>query len=361
MFGSLRAVRILVVVNPRATTTTPYERDVLAHALGSAAELRIEQTRNRGHAAALACRAMRDATDAVIVLGGDGTVNEVVNGLLTDGLHDRVPALGVIPGGATNVFARALGLPNDPIEAAGMVLAALRTGHRRPVSMGRTDDRWFIFAAGVGFDAEIIARVDKRRGRGAKSTEMLYARAGVREFLASDRHHPQLHLDFGDPAADPASDPASDRGSDPDSAVAPSNSTQSNSTQSNSTRSNSTQSRSTDKSTVDGVYYAVIANTDPWTYIGNRALHPTPQASFETGLDLFARTRMGLPSVALTLAHIARKAPGPSRVGSIVRHDLAELTVRCDTPTLLQVDGEIVGRTTSVRFTCAQNAISVVI
>src|ERR1700742_2773270 len=110
-------MRALVVVNPRATATTERQRDVLAHALGSVAELQIEPTRNRGHAAALACRAMRDGVDIVVALGGDGTVNEVVNGLLTDGVHDRVPALGVIPGGAANVFAGALGLPNEPVEA----------------------------------------------------------------------------------------------------------------------------------------------------------------------------------------------------------------------------------------------------
>jgi diacylglycerol kinase family enzyme len=306
-------VRILVIVNPRATTTTAHERDVLAHALGGAAELQIEQTNNRGHAAALACRAMRDGTDAVIALGGDGTVNEVVNGLLTDGVHDRVPALGVIPGGATNVFARALGLPNDRLEAAGTLLEALREGRRRPVSMGRADDRWFIFAAGVGFDAGIIARVDKHRGRGRRSSELLFARAGVREFFATDRRHPKLHFDLPD------------------------------------------------GSTVDGLYYAVITNTDPWTYIGSRALHPTPEASFDTGLDVFARTRMGLPGVLLTVAHIARKAPKPSRLGSVVHHDLASLVVRCDDPVLLQVDGELVGPTQSVRFSSVSQAIHVIV
>src|SRR3954447_7239633 len=138
-------MRVLVVANPRATAMTTREQDVLIHALGSDAELTVELTANRGHAAALACRAMRNGTDAVVAFGGDGTVNEVVNGLLTDGVHDRVPALGVVPAGSTNVFARALGLPNTPLEATGVVLEALRTGSRRAVSMGRLDDRWFVF------------------------------------------------------------------------------------------------------------------------------------------------------------------------------------------------------------------------
>src|SRR3954452_5445373 len=121
-------MRALVVVNPRATAMSPRERDVLAHALGSETDLEVAETANRGHAAALACRAMRNGTDVVVAFGGDGTINEVVNGLLTDGVHDRVPTLGVVPAGSTNVFARALGLPNDPIESTGVLLEALRTG-----------------------------------------------------------------------------------------------------------------------------------------------------------------------------------------------------------------------------------------
>jgi diacylglycerol kinase family enzyme len=306
-------VRVLVIVNPRATTTTAHERDLLVNALASVATLEIVPTNNRGHAAALACRAMRDEMDAVVALGGDGTINEVVNGLLTDGVHDRIPALGVIPGGATNVFARALGLPNDPVESTWMLLDALRAGTRRPVSLGQADDRWFIFAAGVGFDAAIIARVDRMRSRGRRSSELLFARAGLREFFAADRRHPQLHLQLGD------------------------------------------------GSTVDGLHYVVVTNTDPWTYVGSRALHPTPEASFDTGLDVFARTRMGTPGVLWTMAHIARKNPGPARFGSTVRHDLGDFTLTADEPTPLQVDGELIGVRTSVRFHTEQRALNVLV
>src|SRR6478735_4285937 len=177
----MRDVRVLAIVNPRASAISRRELDVLANAVGGMADLEIAETANRGHAAAIACRAMRNGTDVVVALGGDGTVNEVVNGLLTDGVHDRVPALGVVPAGSTNVFARALGLPQTPIDATAVVLEALRTGSRRAVSMGRVDDRWFIFAAGMGFDAAIVAGVEKHRGRGRRSTHVLYTRVGIRE------------------------------------------------------------------------------------------------------------------------------------------------------------------------------------
>ena len=115
-----------MVANPRATATTPRQRRVLSDALSSTADdVVIEETANRGHAAALACRAMREKIDVVVALGGDGTINEVVNGVLTDGVHKFVPSVGVVPAGSTNVFARALGLPNDPFESTAVLIEAL--------------------------------------------------------------------------------------------------------------------------------------------------------------------------------------------------------------------------------------------
>ena len=293
--------------------TTARERDVLTHALGSDAELEVAETANRGHAAALACRAMRNGTDVVVAFGGDGTVNEVVNGLLTDGVHDRVPALGVVPAGSTNVFARALGLPQTPIEATGVVLEALRTGSRRPVSMGRVDDRWFIFAAGMGFDAAIVAGVEKHRGRGRRSTHVLYTRVGVREFFRADRRHPHLHVELPD-----------------------------------GTR-------------YDDIYFAVVANTDPWTYVGKRPLRPTPQASFDAGLALYARRRMGTAGLLFSMARLSGKHPRIGSRGAYVVHDLDGLTLLADEPMPVQVDGDYLGPQDKVVFTSAPNAVQVLV
>src|SRR6266487_3461292 len=148
-------MRALLVVNPAATTTRK-GRDVLVRALASDLKLEVEETGHRGHAAALACRAARDGVDVVVALGGDGTVNEVVNGLLTDGARPGLPLLAVVPGGSTNVFVRMLGLPEDPIEATGEILDGLRSRRTRPVGLGveaEAGDRWFTFNAGFGFDA----------------------------------------------------------------------------------------------------------------------------------------------------------------------------------------------------------------
>lgn len=131
-------MRALLVVNPAATTTSARTRDVLIHALASEMKLEAVTTEYRGHARDLGRRAAdSDDIDLVVALGGDGTVNEVVNGLLHRGPDvDGLPKLAVVPGGSTNVFARALGLPNDAVEATGAILDALENRTERTVGLG---------------------------------------------------------------------------------------------------------------------------------------------------------------------------------------------------------------------------------
>jgi diacylglycerol kinase family enzyme len=288
---------------------------VLTHALGSDAQLEVAETANRGHAAALACRAMRNGTDVVVAFGGDGTVNEVVNGLLTDGVHDQVPALGVVPAGSTNVFARALGLPDTPLEATGVVLEAIRTGARRPVSLGRVatgaDDRWFVFTAGMGFDAAVVAGVERERRKGKKSTHALYTRVGVREFFRADRRHPRVHVELSD-----------------------------------GTR-------------LDDVYFAIVTNTDPWTYLGSRALRPTPEAGFDTGLAVYARRRMSTAGLLFSMVRLSGERPHIGRRGAFVAHDLDALTVLADEPLPVQVDGDYLGPREKLVFHSAIHAVDV--
>jgi diacylglycerol kinase family enzyme len=306
-----RHVRVLVVSNPRATATTARQRDVLVHALAADAKLEVEETANRGHAAALACRAMRDGVDAVVALGGDGTVNEVVNGLLTDGVHDRVPALGVVPAGSTNVFARALGLPNDPVEATSVLIDAMNSSRERSISLGRADGRWFVFAAGFGLDAAVVKAVEAHRRRGRTSTHALYLRTTARRYFAEDRRKPALRLEL------------------PDGEI------------------------------VEDLYMAIVTNCTPWTYLGNRPLTPTPRATFSDGLDVYVRTRLGLPSVLLGSLRIARGTTKEREFGAQTRHDLTEFVLRARHPMPFQVDGDALGDRREVHFQGVRNALRV--
>ena len=306
-----QAVRVLVISNPRATATTARQRDVLVHALGADAKLEVEETANRGHAAALACRAMRDGVDVVVALGGDGTVNEVVNGLLTDGVHPDVPRLGIVPGGSTNVVARALGLPNDPVEATSVLIDAMSADRCRHIGLGQADDRWFVFAAGLGYDAAVVAAVEAHRRRGRTSTHALYVRTAVRTYFEQDRRRPAITLEF------------------PDGSV------------------------------VSGIYLALVTNCDPWTFLGERPVSPTPRASFDTGLDVYTRTRMGATGIVLSAARMIAAPNRGKRFGSRMEHDLTEFTLRAERPLPFQVDGDALEERQHVRFRGTSRALEV--
>ena len=116
----------------------------------------LKETNRRGHAARLAQGAAADGMDVVVVLGGDGTLNEAANGLA-----GSQTALAVLPGGSTNVFARTIGMANDPVEATSQLLSALATGSTERVGLGRANARYFLLHAGIGFDAAVVARVEK--------------------------------------------------------------------------------------------------------------------------------------------------------------------------------------------------------
>src|SRR2546430_4566610 len=222
-------MRALLVVNHKATTTSGRVRDVLVQALRSQVDLRVVHTERRGHAAALAEQAAADGLDVVVALGGDGTVNEVVNGLLTHGVRPDGPALAVVPGGSTNVFARSLGLPKDWVEATGVLLEALRLRRYRTIGLGRADDRYFTFCAGVGLDAEVVRRVERARLRGHTSTPLLYLRQTVTEYLlGTDHREAPITVERGGEAAE------------------------------------------------SGLSNAIIQNSSPWTYIGDRPVDACP-------------------------------------------------------------------------------------
>ncbi len=205
-------MRALLVANPAATTTTAKVRDVLVRALSSDLKVDVAETTHRGHAHELGAQATADGMDVVVTLGGDGTVNETVNGMLADGPGAHVPTLAVVPGGSTNVVARALGRSRDPVEATAEILDSLRAGRTRRISLGTasaqvatatdiawgpgwTPPRWFVFSAGLGFDADVIRRVEEQRARGRRSSGSLYVRAGTRAFLLGpDRRRPSMTL-----------------------------------------------------------------------------------------------------------------------------------------------------------------------
>ncbi len=282
-------------------------------ALKSAVDLQVEYTTRRGHAADLAAKAAEQSLGLVVTLGGDGTVNEVVNGLLRHGNSDDVPALAVVPGGSTNVFARALGMPADWADGTGVILEALHEERFRKVSLGRANGRYFTFCAGLGLDAAAIRRVERARVSGHVATPSLYVRSAVAQYLSGDeRHEPNLTMEIPG------------------------------------------------RETISNLALAIVQNTSPWTYLGGRPISPNPQASFDSGLDVLSMRALSLPATIRTATQLLTGSTRLSGSAVISEHDLEKFRLFAARPHAFQLDGDYVGECDEVQMDSVRDALRVV-
>ncbi|WP_459547703.1 diacylglycerol/lipid kinase family protein [Nocardia sp. X0981] len=310
-------MRTLLIVNPNATSTTAATRDLLAHALESRTQLTVAHTQHRGHAAELAQWAATNEMDLIVVHGGDGTVNETINGFVPlpqvdDGQAWR-PRLGIIPGGSANVFARSLDIEPDPVAATNQLIDLLKAGDPdRRIGLGVTDDRWFCFSAGVGLDADVCASIDASRAKGHTATPARYVRTTVGQFFRTRRARPEVTVHV------PGHEP------------------------------------------VSGVHYAFVTNTSPWTYLNTIPVRTNPGTRFETGLGVFAvRTMALLPTLRLATQLLSPHAEPKSR--KLFRDDdVPSVRITSAGPIGLQIDGDFIGERDVVDFTAVPDVLDVV-
>lgn len=313
-------VRAVLIVNPAATSTTPATRDLLAHALQSRLELSVSHTGHHGHASELGAAAARENADLVIVHGGDGTVHGVVNGLLgpPGTLHDgHRPSVAVVPGGSANAFARSLGIPPDPVDATNLLIDLVdpeQPGRDwRRIGLIDCGERWAVFNAGVGVDAEVVAAVEEQRGKGRSVTAARYIRAAVPAALSSIRNDPTLTLQL--PGRPPAT----------------------------------------------GVHFVFVSNSSPWTYANNRSVWTNPGCRFESGLGVFAMTGMRfVPTLRIVRQMLARR-PKLAFKQLIRDDDVTWLRVTDDdTGVATQIDGDYLGLREDMTFRAVPDALRVV-
>jgi diacylglycerol kinase family enzyme len=294
--------RVGLIVNPYASGVDERKLERVVGAFERVADVRVVRTERPGHATELAAETSRHA-DAVLAFSGDGGFNEILNGLAVD-----VP-VGFVPGGAANVLPRALGLPRDPVRAAERLAESLVNGRARRISLGRVNGRRFGFAAGVGFDAELIRRIE-HRGRSQTGTRSgsLYAVWAAARMLMEQRGRIAPALEVED---------------------------------------------------LGRAAFALLANTDPYTYVGPLPLHACPAARFELGLDLAAPAFVSPRSLPRFLAYALT---GRGRTPQVFRaHDLDRVEVICDRPLPLQADGEDLGDVTRAVFESERDALTVYI
>ena len=283
--------------------------DLAVRTLAGVLDLDVERTQYRDHARELAAAT---TADLVIVHGGDGSINEVVNGVMT--LTDGRPLIGVIPGGGANVLARALGVPLDAAAAIRQIREAVEAGRHRTIGLGLADDRYFTFCAGLGWDAEVVREVDRLRAQGRRESVPLFLRTMVHQYYAAtDRRQPALTMERdGEPP-------------------------------------------------VSALFMTIVTNRSPWTYLGNRPLLPVPNPDFNSGLDLLALQRLRLTTVLNAVGQMLYVRSRPPRGRDLVSVLGSEsLTLRSARPIALQADGEYLGETEAVKFQFVPHALRVV-
>lgn len=312
-------MRLLFLVNASASSVTARARVVIHKALAADHEVTFAETRRRGHATRLAQGAAANGLDVVVVLGGDGTINEAANGLV-----GTATALGVLPGGSTNVFARTIGMTNDPIEATGELLAALAAARLRPVQLGQVNGRYFLFHVGAGFDAAVVAEVEKR----ALAKRYLGAAVFVTAAVSSwgrGVHRPRPWFEVRGERRDAVRDrtPPGGGGAEP--------------------------RRREGHDGVDGFegVFAVCLNTGPYTFLGTRPLDLLPGLRLGDGLGLVVFASVGLPTLLGVTAAALRGRPRPLAGFRRVRAEagLGEVELIAHRPLPYQVDGDYLGET----------------
>jgi diacylglycerol kinase family enzyme len=308
-------VRGLLIVNPQATTTTLNSAERAVRALAGVVDLDVEHTRHRGHARELAAAARGDL---VIVLGGDGAVNEAVNGIMgqRSGAADAAgaPLLAVIPGGGGNVFAQALGLPVETAAAIARIKEAIQAGRYRTIGLGLAGDRYFTFSAGLGMDAEVVREVERLRASGQRESPALFIRTIVRQYRSgTDRRTPALILERdGQPS-------------------------------------------------IPDLFMTAITNRSPWTYVHGRALLPVPNPDLNSGLDVFALRKLRATTILSAIGQMLLIRGRSTRGRNVLTvTGLESLTVRSVRPIAFQVDGDYLGETEAVKFQFVPQALRVV-
>ncbi len=308
-------MRAVLITNPFATTSGGWTREVIVRSLEAQFDLTIQFTEYRMHAAEIAKQARRDEVDAIVTLGGDGTINEVINGLLDPEVANfPQPLLAPIPGGLANVFPRSLGFSADAVLATGQVIEAIEQNHCQLIPLGKMNDRWFAFNAGLGLDAGIVSTMEALRAEGKKASPSNYLLASLKHyFKEADTENPHLTVE------------------------------------------------NFDGQKVENVFMAIVQNTSPWVYIGSVALDFSPDASYKKQLDAVALTALSPTSIATYITEAAARIPTDRRSNSVWLKDTPRLVITSDTAIPAQVDGDLVGDLTRAEFTHHRDALRVAV
>jgi diacylglycerol kinase family enzyme len=299
----------LLLVNATASSVTARKRVMIRKLLASQHEVEVAETSRRGHATRLAHAAANDEFDVVAVLAGDGTLNEAADGLLQSST-----ALAPLPGGSTNVYARTLGYPNDAVDAASVLLGSLARRATKRIGVGTANRRLFLFNTGIGFDAAVVRRVERYGELKRYVSHPIHVAAALEAFVRKEgtRTKVNIELDTGE--------------------------------------------------SIEGVKFAIVSKTDPYTYLGRLPLRVAPDAGIDRPLALTAFRTLD----AFTLLGSAASAMGKgkfiaNRHGVDRRTDIHRMIVRGPDPFAYQVDGDDAGDTHELVLEYEPDSLTIVV
>jgi diacylglycerol kinase family enzyme len=299
-----RRAPAVLVVNPNAGRLPEQSRQDVIGALRSRFKVETYSTTARDTGITIAADAAAAGAELVVAFGGDGHVNEVANGVVhTD------TALGIIPGGTMNVFARALQIPLDPLAAIDHLEEALN-GPPRRVSLGQMDERYFTFSAGCGFDAEAAERVERYVPAKRRFGELFFYWSAVRVLAGSYRHRsPSMTLTgpFGDVP----------------------------------------------------VSMAIACNAGPYAYLAGVAVDIAPNVRLDGGLDVFALKQMRVEQLPFYAWRVLVTRDIAGHGDAFYASDLDKFEITADEPFSRHVDGEPLAPGRSARFSLATEALLV--
>lgn len=316
-----KSLRLTLIANPFASSFSSRRVRVIERALRSVGQLDVVHTTHRGHAIEIAQNAARENVDVVCVLAGDGTLNEAAQGIL----HTET-ALAPLPGGSTNVFARAIGYSNDAIEALGELIPSIESGTIQKIGVGSINDRVFLFNAGCGLDAEVIARVERNAKIKKVAAHSFTLSTAVMTYIKDfDRKKQQMRVTLdGD--------------------------------------TNGVRMLSSDPSVFAEANMVVISNLSPWTYLGQREVVLAPTADIDGALTMTAIRAIN----PAKLLRIALSAMGRHR--TVMHHkDIAHcdnihsaVIEATNVAIPYQVDGDYLGSTMRAEVSFIPQALNIV-
>lgn len=287
-------------------------------------KLTAQFTHYAGHAKEMCTGLRRADYDLVIAVGGDGTVNEVINGLLGPAdkapAAEQIPALAVIPTGSANVFVRALGFPPEPVEATEALVNTIRNDLRRNIDVGTWDNKWFAVNVGFGLDADVISQMERARQRGFSATPLRYIRLTTRAWRRAHRRPPSISVSAVDSSGNSV--------------------------------------------TVSKLPICFASNTNPWTFFGPLPVVTNPRNSFDVGLGIFGLTSLdGVAGIVTMLQMLGANLPAATQrwldKRVFVFDDAIEAQLTCTEPQAFQVDGEFAGEMDTVKLGAVANALEV--